>query len=367
MDEQPMSQPEPQFGAAEPQPVDLVVQPPAGAEPRAAAAEPEPERPSTRPARRRLVIALVALHAFAAAAAVVILARNHRPQGPSGPGSLKLLANRNGVVGWVSIHGVIQESEGGRPWERGVEQWARRVRQLGEKSEVKAIILDINSPGGTVGSVQELHSAVLRVRKETHKPVIALMGDMAASGGYYVAVACDKIVAHPGTLVGSIGVIFNTMNAVKLLDKIGVTTDPIKSGAHKDIGSMTRAMTPEERKLLQDLINGAYDQFLKAVMAGRGLPEAEVRPLADGRIFTGEQAVAVKLVDQLGDSRDAIMLAGKLGGIPGTPKVVREGESFESFLGMLEFSVSRWLRPEAAVLRELVDVSPGLEYRWRGF
>ena len=361
------------------QPEHLSTPPQAGADELSAAAQelivqpspPEHEAghapPASRPARRRWVTALVALHVLSALAAAVILVRNHRPSGPDGASRLKLLSRSEGVVGWVAIHGVIQESENGRPWERGVEQWARRVRQLGEKSEVKAIVLQINSPGGTVGAVQELYSAVERVRKETHKPVVALMGDVAASGGYYVAAGCDKIVAHPGTLVGSIGVIFNTMNVEKLLEKIGVKTDAIKSGAHKDIGSMTRAMTPEERRILQGLIDDAYGQFLRAVTDGRKLPETVVRPLADGRIFTGEQALSLKLVDQLGDSRDAIALAGKLGGISGTPKVLRDTDSFENIFGMLEFGLSRSLRPEAAALREIVPMSPGLEYRWLGF
>ena len=271
------------------------------------------------------------------------------------------------MVGWVSVRGVIRESDSGRSWDQGVSQLTRKIRSLGDKSEVKAIVLDINSPGGTVGAVQEIHSALLRVRREKKKPVVALLGDMAASGGYYLAAGCDKVVAHPGTLVGSIGVIFNTMNVEKLFEKIGVKTDPIKSGKHKDIGSATRPMTPEERQLLQALIDDAYGQFLRAVMEGRNLPEAEARPLADGRIFTGDQAKALRLVDEVGDSRDAIELAGKLGGISGTPKVLREGESLESILGMLEFSLSRWLRPEAAILGQLRDSAPALEYRWLGF
>lgn len=337
----------------------------------AAAVPPPPETPAARPGRRRLVVALVALHVLSALAAVLILARNQRPaQGDSmaaAGGRLKLLAKREDVVGWLPIHGVIRESDSGRQWDHGSELWARKLRNLADKNEVKAIVLAINSPGGTVGAVQELYGAIQRVRKEKKKPVVALLGDVAASGGYYLAAGCDKVVAHPGTLVGSIGVIMNSMNVEKLFDKIGVKTDPIKSGKHKDIGSATRPMTPEEKQILQGLIDNAYGQFLGAVMEGRGLPEAEARPLADGRIFTGEQAKQLRLIDELGDSRDAIALAGKLGGIAGTPKVTRDGESLESILGMLEFTLSRWVRPEAQLLRELRDSAPTLEYRWTGF
>ncbi|MBI4347677.1 MAG: signal peptide peptidase SppA [Elusimicrobia bacterium] len=362
LDPQPLAPPQPG-------PTSPAATPPSEAPP--PAAPPAPDHPAERPGRRKLVIALVALHALSAVAAVVILTRQQKPtpgDGISTSGRLKLLAKREDVVGWVSIRGVIRESEGGRGWgEAGVQQWARRIRSLGDKNEVKAIVLDINSPGGTVGAVQELHSALLRVRREKNKPVVALLGDVAASGGFYLAAGCDKVVAHPGTLVGSIGVIFNSMNIEGLLAKVGVKADPIKSGKHKDIGSSARPMTPEERAILQGLIDNAYGQFLKAVMDGRGLKEEEARPLADGRIFTGDQAKANRLVDELGDSRDAIALAGKLGGISGTPKVLREGDGIESILGMLELGALSWLRPETKLLKELRDVAPSLEYRWLGF
>lgn len=326
--------------------------------------------PQPRP-RRWLMPSLVVLYAASALAAVFMLARG----GPNGTSDRKtrllgpterLLAAHRESVGWVVIHGPIYGSSSGRAWERGMEQWNRRIKSLSSRGDVKAIVLDINSPGGSVGAVQELYQAIHRVREENKKPVVALVGDVAASGGYYLAAACDRIVAHPGSLVGSIGVIFNTMDAQQLLAKIGLKTDPVKSGKMKDIGSPARAMTKEERELLQGLIDDAFGQFLQAVSKGRGLPEERIRPLADGRIFSGRQAMQLGLVDQLGDSQDALTLAAKLGGISGKPKVVRDVESFESVLEMLGSDLSGFLRPEAAWLSGLPSLSTGLEYRWTG-
>jgi len=270
-------------------------------------------------------------------------------------------------VGWVSIHGPIYSSESGRPWDKGSENWARKIKAMAETKGVKAIVLDINSPGGSVGAVQELYSQIERVRKEKHIPIVALFGDVAASGGYYIASACDQIVAHPGTLTGSIGVIFETTNLTALFSKIGVKMDPIKSGAHKDIGSPARPMTPEERQIMQDLIMDAYGQFVQAVADGRHLPVETVKPLADGRIFSGTQALTNHLVDQLGDSTDAIELAAKLGHISGKPKVKREGDHFSDLLEMMDSKFSGVLSAQAPenVLNALKPKA-GLLYMWEG-
>jgi len=247
---------------------------------------------------------------------------------------------------------------------RGAQAWGRRIEKLAEKKEVKAIVLDINSPGGSVGSVQEIYSIIRRVRADHKKPVVAHLGDVAASGGYYLAAACDKVVSLPGTLVGSIGVIFHHSNVEGLFGKLGIKAEAIKSGKMKDIGSATRPMTAEERALLQATIDNTYEQFLGAVRDGRGLAEDKLRPLADGRIFTGQQALALGLVDQLGDFQDAVLLAAKLANIPGKPKILREGESLSSVIELFDsrFGAS----PSAAVLEELRDAAfNGLEYRWR--
>lgn len=328
-----------------------------------------------RRVKRRLMLGLLGLYAASVAAGCLLVLRSESDRrlppvvtGEKGVGGLLSRVVDKDSVGWISIHGPIYSSDSGKPWERGGEQWARKLRQMAENKSVKAIVLDINSPGGSVGAVQELYSQILRVKKERKIPVVALFGDVAASGGYYIAAACDKIVAHPGTLTGSIGVIFQVSNLQGLFAKIGYKQDPIKSGAHKDIGSPARAMTAEERKLMQDLINDAYGQFIEAVAKGRKLELAEVKPLADGRIFSGNQAFLNHLVDKLGDSTDALELAGQLGGIQGRPKIKRDSERFGDLLEMLESRFHGMLTAAApAQLLQSLAPHPGLEYRWAGW
>lgn len=175
---------------------------------------------------------------------------------------------------------------------------------------VKGIIIRINSPGGTVAASQELYKAVINARKK--KPVVITMGDIAASGGYYISAAADKIYANPGTLTGSIGVITSYLNFSDLLTKIGVKGVVIKSGAYKDIGNPTRPMTEEERKILQKLLDDTYDQFLTDVSKGRNIPKDKLAKIAQGLIYTGKQAKKVGLVDYLGDYSQAIEYTQKL-------------------------------------------------------
>jgi protease-4 len=282
-----------------------------------------------------------------AAGALVVRAKVASPRradGAAGAERVKELLGSSDSVGWVSIRGPIYASESGKPWEHGSEQWAKRIEQLADTKGVKAIVLDINSPGGSVGAVQEIYSRILRVKREKRIPIVALFGDVAASGGYYIASAADKIVAHPGTLTGSIGVIMEMSNLEGLFNKIGYKMDPIKSGAHKDIGSPGRAMTPEERQIMQTLINDAYGQFVQAVADGRGMKVEDVKPLADGRVYSGTQALANHLVDQLGDSHDALMLAAKMGGIvtkdDEEPKVRRDAEGLNNIMELIESRAS---------------------------
>ena len=348
---------------------------PASLAPSASAAAPSngDAHPPARRIKRRLMFSLIGLYGLAVLASVVLVLRGAGPRGEkyptaSGDKARGLLSmSDKEVVGWVSIHGAIMSSEGGRPWEKGVEQWSRRLRTMADTKGVKAIVLDINSPGGSVGAVQELHSQILRVRKEKKIPIVALFGDVAASGGYYIAAACDKIVAHPGTLTGSIGVIFSVSNMEGLFGKIGYKMEPIKSGKHKDIGSPARAMTAEERQLLQALIDDAYGQFVKAVAEGRKMTEEQVRPLADGRIYSGNQALNSKLVDQLGDSTDAIELAGELAGIKGRPKVRRDSEKIVDIFELLEARLHLSLGSSLAQAIAPHASAPRLEYRWSGF
>lgn len=201
----------------------------------------------------------------------------------------KALIGRGGVsIGVVKIKGVIMDSQ----------KTLKELKDFEEDSSVKAVLLRIDSPGGAVGPSQEIHDAVIRVRKT--KPVVASFESVAASGGFYVAVAAQKIVSNAGTLTGSIGVIMDFANLSELYKWAKVDRFVVKSGKFKDVGSDSRPMTPEERALMQELITNVYEQFLKAVADGRKLPVDKVRPYADGRVLTGEQAFKAGLVDKLG-------------------------------------------------------------------
>ena len=273
------------------------------------------------------------------------------------------MAAKKNAVAVIPIYGVITQSDSSRVWERGSQQIARKIKTMADKKEVKAILLDINSPGGSVGAVQDIYSAIMRAKRETKKPFIARFGDVSASGGYYVASACDKIVAQPGTITGSIGVIFNTSNLEGLFKKIGVKSEVIKSGKFKDIGSMSREMTSEERKLLQAIIDDSYSQFVDAVAEGRKMTVEKVKLLADGRIFSGRQAVTEGLVDSLGDLPDALNLAGELSGLGRNPRIIRDTDPFEQFLSIVDSKLSFF---GSVKLGEALDISPKLEFRWYG-
>ncbi len=217
-------------------------------------------------------------------------------------------------VAIIRVEGVIADA-------REVIEQLHRYRDL---RSVKAVVLRINSPGGAVAPSQEIYQEVLKFRRETRKPVIASLGSVAASGGYYIAAASDRIVANPGSITGSIGVILQIPNLGGLLQKVGIRTTVIKAGENKDLGSITRDLTEAERRILQAVMDDVHGQFIEAVAAGRRLDRARVEPLADGRIFSGRQALGLGLVDELGDLPDAIERAGKLVDLPDRPKVIEQ-------------------------------------------
>lgn len=207
----------------------------------------------------------------------------------------------------INLNGMITDTDEKSVFslsDSSISSTIKKLRKAAENSKIKAVLLRINSPGGTVATSQEINQAVTALREK--KPVFATMGDVAASGGYYVACATDKIYANPGTLTGSIGVILNGMNFKGLADKLGVQPQVIKSGLFKDIASPYRPMTDEERKILQGLIDDSYDQFVHAVAAGRKMNVEAVKKIADGRIYSGRQAKANGLVDELGSYQDAL-------------------------------------------------------------
>jgi protease-4 len=203
------------------------------------------------------------------------------------------------------------------------------IKEYSKDNSIKAIILRIDSPGGAVAPSQEIYSEVKKAVAK--KKVVVSMGSIAASGGYYIASPATRIVANPGTLTGSIGVIMEIPNIEGLLNKIGIKTEVIKSGKNKDIGSMFRGMKKEERELLQGLMDNVHEQFIKAVAEGRKKKVEDVRQIADGRVFTGEQALSYGLVDELGTLEDATKVAAKFAGITDEPEVVSKKEKVSIF------------------------------------
>ncbi len=213
-------------------------------------------------------------------------------------------------VGVVKVEGFIGDTK----------DIIEQLNQFSKDDTIKAVVLRIDSPGGGVASSQEIYAAVADLKKK--KKVIASMGSLAASGGYMVACAADKIVANPGTITGSISAIMYFANAEELLKKVGLKALNVKSGKFKDIGSPVRGMTTEERALIQELVDDIYDQFLDMVARDRNIEKESLRAIADGRIFTGRQALKLGLVDHLGDMGYAVTLAGEMSGIKGKPEVV---------------------------------------------
>ena len=212
-------------------------------------------------------------------------------------------------VAVLEIEGAIEDSQ----------TVLTELKRFKEMPWVKAVVVRIDSPGGAVAPTQEIFEEIVRSKKQ--KPFIASLGGMATSGGYYIAAACDRIVANPGTLTGSIGVIMQLTNVEELMKKIGVRGVSVKSGPNKDIGSPFQPLSPEGREILQALVDNVHSQFVVAVAKGRSMDETQVRKLADGRIYSGAQAQKLGLVDQFGTLQDAIEIAAKRGGIEAEPAV----------------------------------------------
>lgn len=248
-------------------------------------------------------------------------------------------------IALIRVEGVILDSQ----------TTIGELKRFSENPSIKAIVIRIDSPGGGVVPSQEIYNAVKRVRSKHNKAVIASMGSVAASGGYYIAAATDRIVANPGTLTGSIGVIMETANVEGLLQKIGVEGVVIKSGKYKDVGSPLRKMSADERGLLQGVMDDVHKQFIEAVAEGRSLELRAAQALADGRIFTGRQAKEAKLVDELGDLEDAIQLAAEVVGIEGEPKVIEPRR---------RFSLREVLDSKLSMLFPKLDVQPGVNLKY---
>lgn len=253
-------------------------------------------------------------------------------------------------VAILDVEGIIQTSRA----------FNQRLIELREDESVKAIVLRVDSPGGAVGPSQEIYTEVKRTARV--KPVVVSMGSVAASGGYYIAAPAQRILANPGTITGSIGVIMEFTNIEELLGKLGLKSQVVKSGEHKDLGSPTRPMSAQDRKIFQALIDDVHQQFTTAIAEGRKMDLNKVESLADGRVFSGNQALKAGLVDELGNLQDAIRVAGKLGGITGDPNVIypshKERKLLDYLLEQGAVQFQRALQSEAGY---------GMQYIWTGF
>jgi len=254
-------------------------------------------------------------------------------------------------LGVLEVEGPIVDAR------RMIEQ----IKEFRDHNNIKAVVLRIDSPGGGVGPSQEIYAELLRLADE--KPLVVSMGSVAASGGYYLAVAGERIFANPGTITGSIGVIMSFPNYQELMGKVGIQTEVVKSGRFKDIGSATRTFSAADRGLLQEMIDDVHQQFVEAISAGRHMPIDRLQPFVDGRIFTGRQAKEVGLIDELGTLSDAIKYAASVAGIDDDPDLVYpEPEKINFIDRYLQSAVSRYLGVNLKINKAI-----GPQYLWNGY
>jgi protease-4 len=270
-------------------------------------------------------------------------------------GGVSTLEGAGDHVALIRVEGLIVAGQSGFSFlggtATGSDDVVDQLDQAIESDDAKAILVRINSPGGSAAGAQEICDAILRA-KEAKKPIVVSMADVAASGGYYVAAPADVIFAAPATVTGSIGVIAVHEDLSGLLDKLGIEEEVIKSGELKDMFNPTEPLSPEAREVVTALVEQVFGQFVDAVAQGRGMAEHDVLPLADGRIYTGQQAVENGLIDKLGGLHEALMEAGGLGGIEGKPEMRDYGAP--SFL--------RWLFGAGSAEQRSVTVTGGLLY-----
>jgi protease-4 len=265
------------------------------------------------------------------------------------------------AVGVISLDGVISSNNADDYFtSQGITPG--RVTELLEQAaanpDIKAVVVRVNSPGGSAVASNEIYHRLL----DFEKPVVVWMGEIAASGGYYIACGADYTFAHPDTLTGSIGVISQFINVEDLMDEVGIDVMVITSGPYKDLGSSFRGMTEEEKALWQTIITETYEEFVEVVTKARDLPIEEVRAIADGRIYTGRQALELGMVDDVGRLDNAIARAAELGGIEGEPRVI-ELESVPTLFDMMGGLQSRSQVPS---LEEILGWAgaPSIQYRF---
>jgi protease IV len=235
------------------------------------------------------------------------------------------------------------------------------LRKFAEDDSIKAIIIHVNSPGGGVAASEEIYREVKRVRDEKKKHIVAAIETVGASGAYYVSSATNKIYADSGSVVGSIGVIAEWVNYGELMRWAKLKPEVLKTGEFKDTGNPTRELTPAERQYLQGLIDNMYGQFVKAVADGRHAKVSDIKPIADGRVWTGEQALNMHLIDQIADFRSAVQDTAKSVNIRGEPVLVHSEKERKSLLDLLFGDVSPWLPTK----EKLLDQHTGFYYLWK--
>ena len=264
----------------------------------------------------------------------------------------------------VPVEGVIasaDSSTGDLQPTTTPEGLAGALQQATDDASVAAVVLEVNSPSGGVTASDEMHQSILDFREQAGKPVVVSMGDTAASGGYYISTAADRIVANETTLTGSLGVIFTLTDFSELADRYGVEQEVVKSGEFKDMGSSFRDLTPEEREILQSIVDESYDEFVSVIVEGRGLPEERVREIADGRVYSGEQAKELGLVDSFGGLDEAAEISRNLAGVE-EATVVRYVETPTFFETLMARFAPR--EPEAIQVMEAagIDLTPEPKY-----
>jgi protease-4 len=300
------------------------------------------ERQAEGPRRRRkwpfVVGGLVAFGLVGlAVAGVILLLVAGRPSVPAVYEEEWVAGDGPSVIAVVPVEGTIAPADntlGGTQPTTTPEGLADALRQAGQDTSVVAVVLEINSPGGGVTASDEMHQSILDFKENTGKPVVVSMGDTAASGGYYISTAADRIVANETTLTGSLGVIIPLNNYAEAADKYGIKQVVIKSGKYKDMGSAFREMTPDERGIYQSIVDQEYSEFVDVISEGRKIPEGRVREIADGRIYSGVQARGLGLVDSFGNLDEASATAGRLAGAQDTTVIryVQEPTLFETAL-----------------------------------
>jgi protease-4 len=280
---------------------------------------------------RALIVVGITLALWATVVLLFILVVSGALRGPEGG------VGFGPRVAVVELEGLIVD----------VEDLLSDLKGHRENPLVRAVVIRINSPGGVVGPTQEVHEALQRLRR-AGKPVVASLGAVAASGGYYIAVAADRIYANPGTITGSIGVIMQMANFESLMKKVGVDYVVVKAGQFKDIGNFSRPMTPEERRVLQSLLDDVHGQFVGAVATGRGLDQGAVLRFADGRVFSGAQAKSLRMIDELGGLEEAVNAAARLAGLDVPPRVIpprRRLSIFDLLRSQLGLATGRFMPP----------------------